>query len=148
MRKTQVTTGVIAAALIAAIAFDTPSLQATSVAPAGPLRALSEQDMSSTRESGCTCMFNKGRSSYIQMIGNEFMVRTGAGRQVCRITDRQFGNFSQRRPIACGGWTFTLRHTGRTISHPEADSAETPSALTMVRGRTRFVVNGTWGCAC
>lgn len=132
----------------AALAAMASGSQATSMIPGGPLLRLSESQMSDTREMGCTCTFNRGRAAYVQMIGNEFMIRTRAGRQVCRITDRQFSNFSERTPVTCAGMSFRLRHTGRTVSHMESDSAETPSALTVTQGRTRTVLSGTWGCAC
>ncbi|MGE3691552.1 MAG: hypothetical protein AB7F98_09240 [Novosphingobium sp.] len=125
-----------------------PTLSAGPVRSASPLLPLSERDLSATKQMGCECSFNRGRATLVQMIGNEFTVRTRAGRQVCRISDRQFSSFSVGTPVTCAAMNFTLRHTGRTVSHIESDSAVTPSALTIRRGRTRTVLNGSWGCAC
>lgn len=126
-----------------------PGLQAGTVAPANPLKPLSERDMASTREMGCTCAFSTRRATFIQVIGNEFMLRTASGRAVCRITDRQFSALSGGRgTIACGGKQLTLRPTGGVVSHEESDSASGPAALTVSqRGRSQ-VMRGDWGCAC
>ncbi|HVQ07960.1 MAG TPA: hypothetical protein VMS43_05955 [Allosphingosinicella sp.] len=145
-----------AAALIgvAAAAAAVTSAQPRRAPPAAPaatapLLPLSERDLTSTRESGCTCTFNVGRRTLVQVIGNELMLRTGAGRQVCRISDSQFSALSNgRADTACGGLRMSLRRTGRISSHPEADSADWPASLTVGRGPMRRTLAGQFGCAC
>jgi hypothetical protein len=115
----------------------------------GPLLPLSEADLTSTRQMGCTCTFDSGNRTLVQAIGNELMVRTRAGRQVCRLTDARFTEIAGGAgTYRCGGVSMTLRQTGRRVSNPEADSSSGPSRLTLVQGRARHVVNGTFGCAC
>ena len=114
-----------------------------------PFRALDEGDLTSSRETGCTCTFDSGNSTLVQAIGNELMVRTAAGRQVCRITDAQFQTLSGGRgTAACGGVQMSFRRTGPSTSSPETDSFSAPTALTARHGRSRRTLNGTWGCAC
>jgi hypothetical protein len=125
--------------------------RAPPAAPAGtaPLLPLSERDLTGTRESGCTCTFDVGRRTLVQVVGNELMLRTRAGRQVCRISDAQFSALSNgRADAACGGLRLSLRRTGRVSSHPEADSADWPASLTVGRGPTRRTLAGRFGCAC
>lgn len=114
-----------------------------------PFLPLSERDLSSTRQMGCTCTFNSRNRTLVQAIGNELMVRTAAGRQVCRITDAQFQTLSGGSgSAACGGVRMSFRRTGRATSSPETDSSSAPTALTTGQGRTSRTLNGTWGCAC
>jgi hypothetical protein len=118
-------------------------------APTAPLVTLSERDLTSTRQMGCTCTFANAGRELVQAIGNELMVRTAAGRQVCRLTDARFQQISGATgSYVCGGVRMTLRKTGRSQSHPESDSYTTPATLTMAKGRTSRTLNGTWGCAC
>src|SRR4051812_11621728 len=87
-----------------------PAARAVSTAP---LRALSEKDLMSTRQMGCTCTFDHGRNTLVQMIGNELMVRTAAGRQVCRISDAQYQKIAGgNSKAACGGVQMSFRDTG------------------------------------
>jgi hypothetical protein len=118
-------------------------------APAGaPLRPLSERDQNAAHGSGCQLSFDTGRSTLVYVIGHEFMIRTGAGRTVCRISDRQFGDLSDGGSLSCGGYRITIRQTGRTIGNEASDSASTPAMLT-VAGRGRpWTVRGHWGSAC
>ncbi len=117
--------------------------------PAGPpLRALSERDQNAAHGSGCQLSFDAGRSTLVYVIGNEFMVRTRAGRSVCRISDRQFSALSDGGSMSCGGYRITIRETGRSVGHQESDSASAPATLT-VSGRGRpWTVRGHWGTAC
>jgi hypothetical protein len=118
-------------------------------ATAEPLLPLSESDQTSTKEMGCTCTMAVGSRTLVQAIGNELMVRTRGGRQVCRLTDARFRQISGATgTYGCGGVRMTLRKTGRSQSHQESDSFTTPAALTMAQGQTRRTVNGIWGCAC
>ena len=124
-----------------------PSKQARKAT--APLLPLSERDLTSTKQMGCTCTFDSGNRTLVQAIGNELMVRTRAGRQVCRLTDARFSDFSGGAgTYRCGGVAMTLRETGRREGHQESDSSSGPSRLTLVQGRTRQTVNGTFGCAC
>ena len=117
-------------------------------AGAAPLRALSERDMRAAHGSGCQLSFDAGRSTLVYVIGQEFMIRTGAGRTVCRISDRQFSRLSGGGAQVCGGYRITVRETGRSVGHMESDSASAPATLT-VAGRGRpWTVRGHWGSAC
>src|SRR3954466_15519224 len=58
------------------------------------LRPLSDSDQTATRESGCELVFNAGRKTLIYAIGHDFMLRTRAGRAVCRIGDDEFSALS------------------------------------------------------
>jgi hypothetical protein len=115
---------------------------------AAPLRALSERDMRAAHGSGCQLTFDAGRSTLVYVIEHEFMIRTGAGRAVCRISDRQFSALSGGSSLSCGGYRLTIRETGRSVGHQESDSASAPATLT-VSGRGRpWTVRGHWGSAC
>jgi hypothetical protein len=117
--------------------------------PTAPLVTLSERDLTSTSQTGCTCTFDSGNRTLVQAIGNELMVRTRAGRQVCRLTDARFQQISGATgTYRCGGMAMTLRRTGRSESHQESDSYTVPAALTVSQGRTSRTLNGIWGCAC
>ena len=118
-------------------------------APAGaPLRPLGERDMRAAHGSGCQLTFDAGRSTLVYAIEHEFMIRTGAGRTVCRISDRQFSALSSGGRMSCGGYRITIRETGRPVGHMESDSASAPATLT-VTGRGRpWTVRGHWGSAC
>jgi hypothetical protein len=117
-------------------------------AGAAPLRALSERDMRAAHGSGCQLTFDAGRSTLVYVIEHEFMIRTGSGRTVCRINDRQFSALSGGGSMSCGGYRITIRETGRSVGHQESDSAVAPATLT-VSGRSRpWTVRGHWGSAC
>ena len=117
-------------------------------ARAAPRRALSERDMRAAHGSGCQLSFDAGRSTLVYVIEHEFMIRTGAGRTVCRISDRQFSALSGGGTQVCGGYRLTIRETGRSVGHMESDSASAPATLT-VSGRGRpWTVRGHWGSAC
>lgn len=112
------------------------------------LRPLSEADQRAARGSGCQLSFDTGRSTLVYVIDHEFMIRTRAGRTVCRISDRQFSVLSNGGSHVCGGLRLTIRQTGRSVGHPESDSASAPATLT-VAGRGRpWTVRGQWGSAC
>ena len=114
-----------------------------------PLFALSERDLSATSESGCECSFFIGRTTLVRAIGNELTIRTGGGRQVCRITDEQFSEMSGGHGEAvCAGVRLSLRRTGPVQAHPQADSADWRAALTLGQGRARRTLAGRWGCTC
>ena len=126
------------------------SAQPRRAASTAPLFPLSERDLTTTRQTGCECSFRAGRSTLMQMIGNEVTLRTRAGRQVCRINDTQFATLSEARssPLACAGLRLSLRRTGRVTTNLESDSADGPASLTLGQGRTRRTLAGRWGCAC
>jgi len=141
---------VMAAAALMTFGAGLSALTAQPRAPAtAPLVSLSERDLSATRESGCECSFNIGRRTLARVIGNELTIRTGAGRQVCRISDAQFSALSDGRGNAiCGGVRLSLRRTGPVRAMPESDSADWRAALTVAQGRMRRTLAGRWGCAC
>lgn len=113
------------------------------------LQPLSETDLTSTRQMGCSCSFDSKSGTLVNAIGNELMVRTQAGRKVCRISDAQFQRIAGGSgAYSCGGVGMSLRLTGKTSSHIESDSSSTPASLTLGAGATRRSVSGSWGCAC
>ena len=113
------------------------------------LQPLSEADLMSTRQMGCSCSFDSKSGTLVNTIGNELMVRTQAGRKVCRISDAQFQRIAGGSgAYSCGGVGMSLRLTGKTSSHQESDSSSTPASLTLGAGATRRSVSGSWGCAC
>ena len=119
--------------------------------PAVPSRLLplSEQDMFSGPETGCQLSFSQGNDSFIFIIGSRFTYRTDAGITNCTISQEDFSGFgSDNRAMFCGGRTFAIRATGNTRTYPQADSAETPAALTMTEAGESRTVRGIWGSAC
>ena len=142
MRIIQMTVAVFAGLLAGA------ACVAAAAPSAAPLRALSERDMRAARGSGCQLTFDTGRRTLVYVIEHEFMIRTGAGRTVCRINDAQFSRLSEGGSMSCGGYRITIRETGRTVTHEASDSSSTPATLT-VSGRGRpWSVRGNWGTAC
>jgi hypothetical protein len=113
------------------------------------LQPLSEEDLMSTRQMGCSCSFDAKQGTLVNVIGNELMVRTQAGRKVCRISDAEFQRISNgSAAFSCGGVGMSLRRTGKTSTSIESDSSSTPASLTLGAGATRRSVSGSWGCAC
>jgi len=138
---------VAAAALLASAALPAPAQSAARVPSA--LLPLSDKDMESTQETGCQFLFSQGRSTYIFMIGSDFLMRTQQGLATCKITDAQFQSFGEGRgAVACGGRKLAIRRTGKVQSNPESDSASGPAALTMTEGTRSRTVRGDWGSAC
>lgn len=113
------------------------------------LLPLTEGEMFSGNESGCQLSFMQGNDSFIFIIDHRFTIKTETGVHNCTITDEEFSGFgSGPTKVSCGGRTLSIKSTGPTKSYPEADSAETPSALTMSeKGKSR-TVQGMWGSAC
>ncbi|HEX8239088.1 MAG TPA: hypothetical protein VF574_05040 [Allosphingosinicella sp.] len=113
------------------------------------LQPLSEADLMSTRQTGCSCSFDAKQGTLLNVIGNEMMVRTQAGRKVCRISEAEYQRIAGGSGrYSCGGVGISLRLTGKTSSHMESDSSSTPASLTLGEGATRRSVSGSWGCAC
>ena len=125
----------------------------TAALAAGPARTpllspLSDRDQMATRESGCQMSFNAGRSTLVYVIGHDFMLRTRAGRAVCRISDEAFSALSEGGSRSCGGVSVTIRRTGRVIGNEASDSASGPASLTVTGGGRTWTVRGHWGTAC
>ena len=113
------------------------------------LQPLSDKDMMSTRQMGCSCSFDTKSGTLIQAIGNELMVRTQAGLKVCKISDAQFQKIADASGVhSCGGVRMSVKRTGKVESSIESDSASSPASLTLGEGPSRRSVSGTWGCAC
>ncbi|HEX8467885.1 MAG TPA: hypothetical protein VF620_08780 [Allosphingosinicella sp.] len=129
-----------------------PKPQPVKAAPASAivrLLPLSDKDMMSTRQMGCTCAFDSKSGTLIQAIGNELMVRTQAGLKVCRIGEAQFQKLADASGVhSCGGVRMSLRRTGKVDASIESDSASSPASMTLGEGPSKRSVNGTWGCAC
>ena len=136
-----------AAALLASAALPAPAQSAARVPSA--LLPLSEKDFASTQETGCPFLFSQGRSTYIFMIGSDFLMRTQQGLATCKITDAQFQSLSQGRgAVGCGGRKLAIRRSGKVQPNPESDSASGPASLTMTEGTRSRTVRGDWGSAC
>jgi hypothetical protein len=112
------------------------------------LRPLSDSDQAATRESGCQLSFNSRRSTLVYVIGHDFMVRTNAGRAVCRIRDAEFSALSRGGSRSCGGVRLTIRPTGRSIGNQASDSSSGPATLTVTNRGRSWTVRGIWGTAC
>jgi hypothetical protein len=114
-----------------------------------PLRALSDADLTSSRQTGCTCSFDQNGRILMQAIGSELMLRTGVGRQVCRISEAQVDRFDGGKgQLACGGVRMSLRRTGKRTLSVESDSSSAPAVLTISQGARQTRLSGSWGCAC
>ena len=130
-----------------------PSGTAPAVQPAAaarpPLQPLSEEDMLSSTQMGCTCTFNSRNSTYLQAIGDELMVRTPAGRQLCPITDVQLQSLGQSdSDVTCAGVQMSISETGARILSPESDSSSAPATLSATGDGVTGTLDGSWGCAC
>lgn len=148
MRKGQLTIAALTALATFGIGASAIVAQPRAASTA-PLFPLSDADLNATRESGCECSFRIGRRTLTRVIGNEIAIRTGGGRQVCRITDNQFSALTNGRGGAsCGGLRISLRRTGPVRTMMESDSADWRAALTVSQGRTRRTLAGRYGCAC
>ena len=139
----------VVGAAAAAAALAPPPTKPAAAPAVARLQPLSEADLMSTREMGCSCSFDAKQGTLVNAQGNAMMVRTQAGRKVCRISDAQFQRIAGGSgTYSCGGVGMSLRLTGKTSSHIESDSSSTPASLTLGTGATRRSVSGTWGCAC
>ena len=129
------------------------SPSASAAQPAGasamPLQPLSEEDLISSTQTGCTCTFNRGDTSYLQTVGDELMVRTASGRQVCRVTDAQFQSLGEPDgEVMCKGVRVSIRERGPKTLDIEADSSDGPATLSATQSGSNSTLDGTWGCAC
>jgi hypothetical protein len=136
------TTG-LAIGLGLSAAFGAGSAQAPAL-----LRPLSESDQRATSESGCELAFNAGRHTLVYAIGHDFMLRTRAGRTVCRIRDEEFSALSQGGSRSCGGVRLAIRRTGRSVGNEASDSSSAPASLTVTGGGRTWTARGSWGTAC
>lgn len=150
MRKAHLSVAIVAALATIGIGASLTSAQPRRAAPStAPLYNLSERDIAAAGASGCEASFMIGRRTLTYAIGERFVVRTAAGRQICRIPDVQTGmGTNDRASISCGGMQISIRRTGRVSSHMGSDSADWPATLTVRQGRTQRVLAGTMGSAC
>ena len=109
---------------------------------------LSERDLSSASGSGCQLSFDAGGRAYIYAIGNELMIRTGAGRAVCPISNRQFAALSEGGSHSCRGTSLTIRQSGGVDVQEASDSSSAPATLTVTNRGRSWTVSGNWGTAC
>jgi hypothetical protein len=137
---------VAAAGLIAGLELSAVAVARSAQAPL--LRPLSESDLRATQESGCQLSFNGRRSTLVYAVGHDFMLRTRAGRAVCRISDQEFSALSEGGSRSCGGVRVTIRRTGRTTDNEASDSSSGPASLTVAGGGRTWAVRGYWGVAC
>jgi hypothetical protein len=138
-------TGILIAGIVA------PGMTATqrAVLPP-PLLPLSESDMRTTNETGCETSISQGKDTFIFIIGQSLILRTAPGAkglQVCKPDD--VVNFdTSGKPVSCGDRKLSMRHVGKTVGHPEADSSEGSGVLTMSDGTHSRQVKVSWGTAC
>jgi hypothetical protein len=109
---------------------------------------LSGQDQEAAHGSGCQLSFDAGRSTFVYVIGHDFMIKTGTGRAVCHISDAQFAALSEGGTQSCQGLRLTIRQTGQSVGHQESDSASAPATLTVAGGGRTWSARGHWGSAC
>jgi hypothetical protein len=139
----------IVGAAAAAAALAPPAAKPAAAPAVARLQPLSGADLMSTREMGCSCSFDAKQGTLVNAQGNSMMVRTQAGRKVCRISDAQFQRIAAGSgTYTCGGVGMSLRLTGKISTHQESDSSSTPASLTLGAGAARRSVSGFWGCAC
>jgi hypothetical protein len=114
------------------------------------LLPLSDKDLALSTETGCQFTFGQGGSTYIFMIGREFLIRTADGLNKCSVSQAQSDGFgrSRRTTVACGGRRLSLHRAGRTEVNPEVDSAGGDAVLTMAEGARSRTIRGEWGTAC
>jgi hypothetical protein len=113
------------------------------------LRPLTERDQTSARGTGCQLSFTtRNNATLVYAIENELIVRTRAGRSVCRISDNQFGALSSGGTRSCGGVRINIRRTGRSVGNQASDSSSAPATLTATEGRRTWTTRGYWGSAC
>ena len=137
---------VAAAGLVAALGLS--AAPGARPAPAPLLRPLSDADQTATHESGCQLSFNTRGGTLVYAIGHDFMLRTRAGRAVCRIRDDEFSALSEGGSRTCGGVRVTIRRTGRSVGNEASDSSSAPASLTATAGGRTWGVRGYWGTAC
>lgn len=142
-RATMIRTGLATVALLSVAA-------AKPVLPAA-LLPLSDRDMT-TGESGCESAFTQGNTSFVYVQNSSLILRTApgaAGRKLCHLTQAQQEGFGSGPTTAsCGGLRLSIRPTGRGTAHPEADSSESPAALSLGDGTHSRVIRGVYGTAC
>ena len=146
MRTLLITVGAAAAVFVGG----TSAITAQSRGPARPLLyPLSWQDQDAARGNGCQLSFDAGRRTYVYVIGHSFMIKTGSGRAVCRISDAQFAALSEGGSQSCQGLRLTVRRTGPSVANEPSDSASAPAMLTVTgeRGQS-WSLRGQWGSAC
>ena len=131
------------------IAAATPGTRAPSLPP--PLLPLSDAD-TTTGESGCESAFTQGDKTFVFIRNSSLIVRTApgaVGRQLCHLTQAQQEGFGGGpMTVRCGDRRLAIRPTGRGTAHPEADSSESPAALTLGDGTHSRVIAGRYGTAC
>jgi hypothetical protein len=135
-----------AAALVAGLGLSAAPGARPASAPL--LRPLGDADQTATHESGCQLSFNTRGGTFVYAIGHDFMLRTRAGRSVCRISDEEFGALSEGGSRTCGGVRVTIRRTGRFVGNEASDRSSAPAMLTATAGGRTWTVRGYWGTAC
>ena len=131
------------------VAAATPASRTAPLPP--PLLPLSDAD-TTTGESGCESYFTQGAKSFVYVQNSNLILRTApgaGGRQLCHLTQAQQEGFgSGPTTVTCGDRRLAIRPTGRGTAHPEADSSESPAALTLGDGTHSRVIAGRYGTAC
>ena len=108
---------------------------------------LSEEDETSSKQSGCMFLFSVSPKDYVQLIDGELMFRTLSGLHVCHIANAD-AFMDARESAVCEGISLKLRRTGRIQHHPASDSSTGPAQLLIGKGGVSRTLRGTWGVAC
>jgi hypothetical protein len=114
-----------------------------------PLLPLSDQDERSTKETGCTSTFTLGMRDYLQLVGNELLLRDRHGLHACRFTVAATEDLETGRSnVSCAGYRLRIRSSGKATSNLESDSSSKRAVLTIDRGGVATSMRGIWGVAC
>ncbi|OZA90831.1 MAG: hypothetical protein B7X76_03290 [Azorhizobium sp. 39-67-5] len=108
---------------------------------------LSEEDETSSKQSGCMFLFSVSPKDYVQLIDGELMFRTLSRLHVCHIVNAD-AFMEAREAAVCDGISLKLRRTGRITHHPASDSSTGPAQLSIGQGGASRTLRGTWGVAC
>ncbi|MBS0478503.1 MAG: hypothetical protein JSR79_04300 [Proteobacteria bacterium] len=149
MNVTRIAAIAAAAVLVAGLAVPGATATKRAVLPP-PLLPLSEKDMYSTKETGCETSVGQGKDTFIFLIGESMILRTAPGPkglQVCRPPN-VYDFDDTGKSVVCGDRRLSLKHVGKAVSHPEADSSEGSGILTMSDGTNSRQVKVSWGTAC
>jgi hypothetical protein len=148
-RMTRAHLAVVAVAALATVATGTAlTAQPRRAPPTAPLYALSDADLQ-LNEHGCGCSFRVGRRELVSAINDVLVIRTRAGRQICRTANEEFSAISDgNATVRCAGIRMNVRRTGPLVVDGPSDSADGPARLTVTQGRMRRTLVGRWGCAC
>jgi hypothetical protein len=114
-----------------------------------PLVPLSDADVQSTQETGCTFTFTGAGRDYLPLVGSELMLRDQQGLRSCRLTEKEGEDLETGQATAsCSGYRLRIQATGRSTSNAATDSSSGRAVLTVNHGGVATSMRGMWGVAC